>query len=543
LGRRDLDAIGGEIRALRVLGAIEQAEALYEEASAQKPGAPSNGMRLEYAYCAMHEGRYGQAEERASALLAVAPKDTYAQKVRAAAQVRAARGGWRWWRSEPNDARALDLARTGHVRARVRAEVIPEGVRERTLGRLRALEWELAKLRVDEEKAVSQRSDRTDRLIGLVGVLTAFAALTGPRWVWDLFGPSDSVGWRATLVALLVIVVGLWWLDVGSSRGRAILGSTPLLAVTIAYLWWRDWRLAGFWELTVLAGVVVPVLLASAFNLLDMSVGTGSSGLESPVLRGRWRRRQTGLRRRYPFASMLLDLEELAILLGDEHAMAAGAARERCVRLFESVAVAADRLIRRARTEHLEDEVRPAAWLYQPKPYWTRAWLRPLAAYPDALLEQRLNRCAASVVTLLRQYKRQVLLPGEGTWERLRQEVVGFAALACERRWDSLPQPEPENAAGRFRAWAAVSLRLLLTAAVGPAALVAYEVLPGTRPPVPALVAIALYAGWPLLTIMIRVDPDFLTKLNVLGSWLPGAGRSGDQDQRSAAGPSASGKK
>jgi hypothetical protein len=66
-----------------------------------------------------------------------------------------------------------------------------------------------------------------------------------------------------------------------------------------------------------------------------------------------------------------------------------------------------------------------------------------------------------------------------------------------------------------------VSMRLVLIAAVGPAVLVAYEVLPGARPAVPELVAIALYVGWPLLTVLIRVDPDLRAKLDVLAQWLP----------------------
>jgi hypothetical protein len=43
---------------------------------------------------------------------------------------------------------------------------------------------------------------------------------------------------------------------------------------------------------------------------------------------------------------------------------------------------------------------------------------------------------------------------------------------------------------------------------------------------------------------MMRLDPDLVAKLNVLGSWLPGSDLSGgDQDQRGASAPAATGKK
>jgi hypothetical protein len=353
--------------------------------------------------------------------------------------------------------------------------------------------------------------------------------VTAPRWVSTVFGYPELTWWRWLVVALLGIVTAFWWDDLGASR-RSLLAAGAVLAGATAYLWWRGWHLTGFWDMAALAGVVAPAVLWTAYNVAVTFAGVGAGTGESPVRPGRWRRRHTALRRRYPFASMLLDLEELAVLLGDEHAMTSAAARERCARLFESVATAADHLIRRARTESFEDDTRPVAWLYQPKPFWLRAWLRPVAGAPDALLDQRLNRCAASVVTQLRQYKRQVLLPGDGTWAELRQKVLHFAAITCERRWDSLPQPEPESVA-RFRARLAVSIRLVLVAAVGPAALVAYEVLPGTRPPAPEWVAFAAYLAWPLLTILIRADPDLTTKLDLLARWLPTPGKSGTGGQ------------
>lgn len=80
-------------------------------------------------------------------------------------------------------------------------------------------------------------------------------------------------------------------------------------------------------------------------------------------------------------------------------------------------------------------------------------------------------------------------------------------------------------------------MRVALIAAVGLAVLVAYGLLPGTRPAVPALLAIALYVGWPLLTVLIRVDPDLRAKLDVLAQWLPSPGRSGQGGPDLCAGP------
>jgi tetratricopeptide (TPR) repeat protein len=157
LPRTYVDAINGQMRALRVIGAIEQAEALYEQAVAEPPAGSLVELGREYAYCAMHEGRYEQAEKRARSVLDDVPGDTDSAVLRDAARVRATR---RWWRARPTDDRAWALARTARSRARLRAEFIPERVRERTLGRLRALEWELAKLRAGEERTAAQRSTR-----------------------------------------------------------------------------------------------------------------------------------------------------------------------------------------------------------------------------------------------------------------------------------------------------------------------------------------------------------------------------------------------
>jgi tetratricopeptide (TPR) repeat protein len=537
LNRIDQDAIAGEVGALRLLGAIEQAEALAEQTIAKQPaGGAVADVRREYAYCAMHEGRYRHAAARARQALDVGLRAGDIGDLVQAATSRSTNKWWRPYRAD-ND-RAVEIARTDDVRARLREEVIPERVRERTLGRLRTLEWELAKLRVAEEKAGAQRSIRVTRVDNLAGGLVIAVLLTAPWSMSQLLSNRQVTWWAWVVVAGAGFVTAAIAVDM--TRGRLISTSILEVVITTVYLWWRDWQVTNFWELLLIAGIVLPTILVNAWNLIYTLSDTAAARInvydldviDSPLRRGQWRRRHAVLRRRFPFASMLLDLEELAILLADEHALATAGARERCSRLFESVASAADHLIRRARAESLEDESHPDPWLFQPRAHWVRgARLRPLGGIPDALLEQRLNRCAASVVTQLRQYKRQVLLPADGTWTALRQEVLNFATLACERRWDSLPQPEPEKVARRFRARVAVSLRMVLIAAAGPAALVAYQVLPGARPAVPDVVAFILYVIWPLFTVLLRVDPDLVTKVNLLSQWLPGSGKGGSDGQ------------
>jgi tetratricopeptide (TPR) repeat protein len=541
LRRADIDAVVGEIRALRMLGAIEQAEALCEQVIAQPPAGPLITVRREHAFCAMHERRYHHAGERAQVVLDEDENDAECESIKGVVEKRTRR---RWWRQGTDgnwDDRTFEVARTSRSRARLRDEMIPERVRERTLGQLRALEWELARLRVDEEKADVRRTVRATVLVSLYGALAFAALVASPWWVSELLAYQQLTWWRWLLLSATGVVVGTWYFDrTAGLPSRAALVWGAFGAGAALYLWWQGWQVGGFTELLVLTGFVLPGLLVSIGTLVwYLSILGGHAPgriddldiVRSRLRRGRWRRRHATLRRRHPRAYMQLDLEELATLLADENAMASAGARERCARLFESVAAAADHLIRRARTESAEDESRPDPWLFQPRPFWIRAArLRPLGGIPDALLEQGLNHCAAGVVAKLREYKRRVLLPEDETWASLRQEVIDFAVIASERRWGSLPHATPEKVSRQLRARIAMGLRIGLIASVGPLALVAYQVIPGTRPPVPDLVAFALWVVWPLLTVLVRVDPDLATKLDVFERWLPGPGRAGSAD-------------
>jgi hypothetical protein len=65
-----------------------------------------------------------------------------------------------------------------------------------------------------------------------------------------------------------------------------------------------------------------------------------------------------------------------------------------------------------------------------------------------------------------------------------------------------------------------------VTAAVPPLGLLIYQYAPGHRPTAPDWLQIALYA-WPLVTILMRLDPDFTTKVNLFKEFRGGSDQGG----------------
>jgi hypothetical protein len=119
-------------------------------------------------------------------------------------------------------------------------------------------------------------------------------------------------------------------------------------------------------------------------------------------------------------------------------------------------------------------------------------------------------------VAATRDLKRDVLSPGPRTWVGLRARLRDDLAATCHGHWDLLPfrTPDPVGTVLRIRLLSA--LRSLLVLLIPPGLL---YLVSATRllPVVPSQPVLLIgYLGWPALVILLWLDPELATKVNLV---------------------------
>jgi tetratricopeptide (TPR) repeat protein len=133
----------------------------------------------------------------------------------------------------------------------------------------------------------------------------------------------------------------------------------------------------------------------------------------------------------------------------------------------------------------------------------TRAWVRTRAA---------------GMAAAMRDLKQWILTPREETWADLSDLLQGQLKYVGTATWDQLPWRDPGPAASRERRLRIVSFsKLAVVTALPGLTLWGYNLTPyAVEHPSPDWAVLVLGVIWPLVTILVKLDPDFYDKLSAV---------------------------
>ncbi|MEU6374169.1 tetratricopeptide repeat protein [Streptomyces sp. NPDC046909] len=426
----------------------------------------------EYAECAYDQGHLEEALSRYRDLLEVAPEN--AEFVARKKQLeRLAKRRFGWLRP-PLPGQQEDAE--GHAeRAALIADLLPADTPLILAARLRALGRRQA--------AITNWEGRFSDAIALSGVALLFLLLA---MSWMLLGPLGS---PPTVLTSLLLVVAEWVVLVGGAvlvvRDKGVEPQLVLLWVVIgagglgAVLWDGHGNPA--------AAALIPALaVCSTAVAFCLMVGIETlTHIPANIARSR-------LRSRDRHTYLVHDLIDLLALLEYEPSLREATVRRQALDLLEQIARGQERVL-----------VEPLG------PQGRRSTIEESTG-------RAFRHHVAGIAAATRDLKRSVLSPGPETWRELRGVVAALLQDTVHARWEQLPHRRPDPAGQVLRLRILGAVRNLLVLLIPPTLVLVLEhtgVLPAG---IPTGFQIAAYIGWPVIVVLLWLDPTLAKKIELL---------------------------
>jgi tetratricopeptide (TPR) repeat protein len=459
--------VTGKIAVLRLLGDFAAAESLASHPPRWPTGYWERRMREELAQNSIAQRHWKQGVTRLDAVLELDPANSEIRESRRAAARRARLGLSRRPPSEDTDAAIADTQNLTSMLDDLLPPGSPPSLRAR-LHQIHRRQWAI------------REDDRLENIAVGIWALAVLMMLVLSDWAPRALGASEST--------LLAIALPVTELVVSAVMIAWIANDGPLLAIFASV------TLTGYGgaAAVLLSGhghpgtLLLFLSLAPAFAATALWLLFAAMLVSEQVTEARSRRERIHDR----FGHLVHDMLDLLVVLEYEPALIRPEVRRDCLAILERIA--------RGQEQVLMAAVKSGGGVIE----------EPTG--------HAFRQHVAAVVAATRDLKRDVLSPGPRTWVGLRARLRDDLAATCHGHWDLLPfrTPDPVGTVLRIRLLSA--LRSLLVLLIPPGLL---YLVSATRllPVVPSQPVLLIgYLGWPALVILLWLDPELATKVNLV---------------------------